>query len=139
MPEKQHRPQDSAQRAAWARYIGACFYPVKREIALYLLFLARVARTMAATLQPVIFAFNLYGQEVKILNRLRTKTARTQCDCAVPPTLTGSTFARASGGAAETALGSTAVPGTGWISGRHVSPDVDAVCSVAPENARSAT
>ena len=71
MPEKQHRPQDSAQRAAWARYIGACFYPVKREIALYLLFLARVAQPIAATLQPVISAFNLYGGEVKILNRLK--------------------------------------------------------------------
>jgi len=71
MPEKQHRPQDSAQRAAWARYIGACFYPVKREIALYLLFLRALRQPIAATLQPFISAFNLYGGEVKILNRLK--------------------------------------------------------------------
>ena len=71
MPEKQHRPQDSAQRAVWAAYIGACFYPVKREIALCLLFFARAAEPTAATLQPIFSAFNLYGGEVKILNRLK--------------------------------------------------------------------
>ena len=77
MPEKQHRPQDRAQRAAWARYIGAWFYPVKREIALYLLFLALVAEFIAATLQPIFSAFNLYGERVKILNRLRNKTPQS--------------------------------------------------------------
>jgi len=50
MPEKQHRPQDNAQRAAWARYIGVRFYPVKREIALYLLFFESIALGPAATL-----------------------------------------------------------------------------------------
>ena len=54
MPEKQRRPQDSAQRAAWAAYIGAGFYPVKQEIALHLHFFVRTAqrtRTNAETFE----------------------------------------------------------------------------------------
>ena len=38
MPEKQYRPQDNPLRAAWARYIGARFGPVKcqmRRISLF--------------------------------------------------------------------------------------------------------
>jgi hypothetical protein len=33
MPEKQHRPQETTTRTAWAAYIGAARHGVKCEIA----------------------------------------------------------------------------------------------------------
>ena len=76
MPEKQRRPQDSAQRAAWARYIGVGLYAVKREIAPYLHFLARIAqRANGAGAAATFSRFNLYGPNAKPFNRLRDKLA----------------------------------------------------------------
>jgi hypothetical protein len=75
MPEKQHRPQDMAQRAAWARYIGVGVYAVKQEIAPYLHFLAAIAARSAQSVPRLFSRFNLYGLKAKHLNRLRDNFA----------------------------------------------------------------